>query len=59
MVEKLHKRELDLARFNYGVITLIPKIQGATNVKQFRTICLLNIIYKIITKDSQAHQGGV
>jgi hypothetical protein len=27
---------LDLARLNYGVITLIPKVIGATNIRQFR-----------------------
>ena len=50
MLSKLHRGELDLARLNYGVITLIPKIKGAVNIKQFRPICLLNVIYKIITK---------
>ena len=37
-------------RLNYGVIILIPKVKPATLVKQFRPICLLNVIYKIITK---------
>ncbi|WVZ54242.1 hypothetical protein U9M48_005067 [Paspalum notatum var. saurae] len=50
MLNKLHEGNLDLARLNYGVITLIPKVKGATNIKQFRPICLLNVIYKIITK---------
>lgn len=50
MLSKLHKGEPDLARLNYGVISLIPKIKGAVNIKQFRPICLLNVIYKIITK---------
>lgn len=35
---------------NYGVIILLPKVKPATNVKQFRPIYLLNVIYKIITK---------
>lgn len=35
---------------NYGVTILIPKIKHATLAKQFRLICLLNVIYKIITK---------
>ncbi|WVZ79230.1 hypothetical protein U9M48_026834 [Paspalum notatum var. saurae] len=53
MLNELHEGSLDLARLNYGVfgvITLIPKVKGATNIKQFRPICLLNVIYKIITK---------
>jgi len=35
---------------NYGVIILLPKVKPAVNIKQFRPICLLNVIYKIITK---------
>lgn len=50
MLNSLHRGELDLARLNYGIITLLPKVKGATNIKQFRPICLLNVIYKIITK---------
>lgn len=29
---------------------MLPKVKPATNIKQFRPICLLNVIYKIITK---------
>jgi hypothetical protein len=45
-----HSLKLDIARFNYGVITLLPKIKDANNIKQYRPICLLNVIYKIFTK---------
>ena len=41
---------LDVRRLNYGVITLVPKIQEANNIKQYRPICLLNVDYKGITK---------
>jgi hypothetical protein len=50
MLKDLHKEHLNLARLNFGVITLIPKVKGANNIKQFRPICLLKVIYKIITK---------
>ena len=50
MLDDLHAGHLDLWRLNYGVIILIPKIKLPNNVKQFRPIYLLNIIYKIITK---------
>ncbi|RLN39154.1 hypothetical protein C2845_PM01G41450 [Panicum miliaceum] len=50
MLQNLHRDNLNLARLNFGIITLIPKVRGATNIKQFRPICLLNVIYKIITK---------
>ena len=26
---------IDLARLNYGVITLIPKVAGASDIRQF------------------------
>jgi hypothetical protein len=35
---------------NFGIVTLIPKIPDATDIKAFRPICLLNVCYKIITK---------
>ena len=50
MLDNLHSGLLELWRLNYGVIILLPKVKPATNVKQFRSICLLNVIYKIITK---------
>ena len=50
MLDNLHSGQLELWRLNYGVIILIPKVKPAVNVKQFRPICLLNVIYKIITK---------
>jgi hypothetical protein len=40
----------DIGRFNYGTITLLPKVKEANNIKQYRPICLLNVIYKIFTK---------
>jgi hypothetical protein len=50
MLQDLRGGCLDLSRLNYGIITLIPKIKGAVNIRQFRSICLLNVVYKIITK---------
>lgn len=41
---------MDLFRLNYGILTLSPKIKGAINIRQYRPICLANVIYKIITK---------
>jgi hypothetical protein len=34
-----HKGELNLNRLNYGLISLIPKLKEANNVKQFRPAC--------------------
>lgn len=45
-----HEDKVDISRLNYGIITLLPKIPNATKIQQFRSICLLNYLYKLITK---------
>ena len=50
MIIDFYLCQLDLSRLNYGVITLIPKVTDANNVKQFRPICLLNVSFKIFTR---------
>jgi hypothetical protein len=42
--------ELPLHRLNFGVITLLPKKDNATQIQQYRPICLLNVVFKIFTK---------
>ena len=49
-VNDFYLGNLDIKRLNYGVITLIPKVKDANNVKLFRPICLLNVSFKIFTK---------
>jgi hypothetical protein len=41
---------LDILRLNYGVLTLLPKKIGADTIKQYRPICLFNVLFKIFTK---------
>ena len=50
MIHDFYMGSLDIGRLNYGVITLVPKVKDANNVKQFRPICLLNVSFKIFTK---------
>jgi hypothetical protein len=45
-----YNMKLDIGRFDYGVITLLPQVKEANNIKQYRPICLLNVIYEIFTK---------
>ena len=45
-----HKEELNLYSLNFGIITLIPKIQEATKIQQYRPICVFNVSFKIFTK---------
>jgi hypothetical protein len=44
-----HLALLDVKRLNYGIITLLPKTADANKIQQFRPICLLRCIYKLIT----------
>ena len=46
----LHQEALDLYSLNFGIITLISKIQNATKIQQYRPICVLNVSFKIFTK---------
>jgi len=50
LFEAFHNNTLDVARLNYGIITLIPKINGAKKIQKYRPICLLRCPYKLITK---------
>lgn len=49
-MDELHKGNLDTDRLNYGVITLLPKLADANNIKQYMPICLQNAILKILIK---------
>jgi hypothetical protein len=45
-----HQNKIDLARINYGVIILLPKGAHANTIQKYRPICLLQVLFKIITK---------
>ncbi|XP_056698440.1 uncharacterized protein [Spinacia oleracea] len=44
---------------NNTVVTLIPKIQNASNVKDSRPIACCSVVYKIISKNLTARMQGV
>jgi hypothetical protein len=50
MSREWHRGELNIARFNYGVLTLLPKCVDASMIQQYRLICLLNVMFKVFTK---------
>jgi len=50
MFQELHAGDLPLFSLNFGVITLIPKVQEANLIQQYRPICLLNVSFKFFTK---------
>lgn len=45
-----YEQKVDISRTNYGIFTLLPKVKDAGKIQQFRPICLLNCLYKLITK---------
>jgi hypothetical protein len=45
-----HDDSLPLYRLNFGMIILIPKSREAIIIQQYRSICLLNVSFKIFTK---------
>jgi hypothetical protein len=50
MFHDFYKDSLDLFSLNFGIITLIPKIENAAKIQQYRPICVLNVSFKIFTK---------
>ena len=50
LFEEFYEHHLDVGRLNYGTIILLPKSREANCIQQYRPICLLNVVYKIITK---------
>jgi hypothetical protein len=50
LFHEFHKETIDLFSLNFGIITLIPKIENATNIQQYRPICVLNVSFKTFIK---------
>jgi len=50
LVRAFENNELDIARLNYVMLTLIPKENNATDMKKFRPIALINCSFKIFSK---------
>ena len=43
-------QKINIDRFNYGVVTLVPKGANVDRIQKYIPICLLNVVFKIITK---------
>jgi hypothetical protein len=50
LFSSLHTGQLELFRLNFGKIVLLPKVNEADRIQQYRPICLLNVSVKIFTK---------
>jgi hypothetical protein len=59
MFEYLHKADLDLCTLNFAMLTLIPKIEDAKDMKHFRPISLINCSFKIFSKVLTLRLGKV
>jgi hypothetical protein len=50
MVQDFFDNNLELFRLNFAVLTLIPKVEEAMDMKIFRSISLMNCSFKIFSK---------
>jgi hypothetical protein len=50
LFDDFHKNSLPVHNLNFGIINLIPKKDNANKIHDYRSICLLNVSFKIITK---------
>jgi hypothetical protein len=50
MFEELHEEKLPIFSLNFGIITLVPKLEEVTRIEQYRPICMLNVSFKVFTK---------
>ena len=50
MFHALYSGDLPLFSLNFGVISLIPKVQEANIIQQYRPICLLNVSFEFFIK---------
>jgi hypothetical protein len=46
----LHAGHLEQFHLNFGEISLLPKVNEAERIWQYRSICLFNVSFKIFTK---------
>ncbi|KAE8817311.1 hypothetical protein D1007_04999 [Hordeum vulgare] len=50
LFEEFYVGSIDLSRLNFGNITLIPKVAGAFDIRQFWPITVINVIFRILAK---------
>ncbi|KAE8813270.1 hypothetical protein D1007_09539 [Hordeum vulgare] len=56
MSHEFYIGSLDMARINFSVIALIPKVVGASDIQQFRHITVINVLARIFAKILALHE---
>jgi len=59
MFNDFHRGDLDLKRLNFAMISLIPKVDEARSMKNFRPISLINCSFKVFSKVLTLRLGKV
>ncbi|KAE8797566.1 hypothetical protein D1007_27219 [Hordeum vulgare] len=57
MFQEFYIGTLDMGRINFGVVALIPKVVGASDIRQFRPITVINVLARIFAKGKRIHDG--
>ena len=50
MFRDFHNEDLRLFSLNFGIVTLIPKLNEVKKIQQYGPICMFNVSFKIFTK---------
>ena len=50
LVNDFVDQKINIDRLNYGVVTLVPKGAESDRIQKYIPICLLNVVFKIITQ---------
>jgi hypothetical protein len=50
LFHEFHAGRLPINSLNFGIITLLLKIADTVQIQQYRSICLLNVSFKVFTK---------
>lgn len=50
LFKEFYVGSIDLSRLNFGNVTLIPQVAGASDIRQFRPITVINVIFRILAK---------
>ena len=59
MFHEFYVGTFGMSRINYGIITLIPKVFGAVDIRQFRPMTVINVLERIFSKVGAARLANV